>query len=112
MRIQDCSNFEFDVVRVVDRWRGRFCAEWNVIGQSGLEKRGMEDVVHALHREGEPEAVGMRGDLLDDGKGTDPLESSFLEGCWVRRLCILSQTRSPTAKGGIAARWDSVLDSY
>ena len=38
----------------------------------------MEDIVHALHREGEPKAVGMRGDLLDDGKGTDPLEIQLL----------------------------------
>ena len=52
--------------------------ERNVVGRSGLEKRGMEDIVHALHREGEPEAVGMRRDLLYDGKGTDPLEIQLL----------------------------------
>jgi len=31
----------------------------NVVGRSGLKERGVEDVVHSLHREREPKAEGM-----------------------------------------------------
>jgi len=34
--------------------------------------------VHPLHRERKPEVEGMRRDLLNDGKGTNPLEIQLL----------------------------------